>query len=393
MIFNSLILAKSIHIFILIPYIYRYMAKLQKLSQEALLQEEAEAQERGLTIFQLRHVKKLKAMREQRRIDAIHAKKKARDKQKKADKLKQQRIKAREKARLLAEKQRLREKEQRKKDKLKAKHAQEKLIKKRKPGRPKKRGPKINYYKRKIKRLKALEPKAPRPTFDYKIVACRNGKQFKYIDRFTNSDDAYTRIEQLLKESEKVIIPSEMSHRDTVKDVVYEYLILEKNRYGDKENAMLRNEFGKLIEHKTTSDIWVILDKFRYNEEELFWVWGYNNRTDRKDFAWIYENIVKPSVETKYDVIRVMLYKNKVIIKNDREELQMIICKCIDDAVRVYNKMEEFVKEDKIKQIFFMGSYSNRGERKVQLENEIMELTGWDRPKVQMTSTSKHVRS
>ena len=369
------------------------MAKLQKISQEALLQEEAEAQERGVTIFQLRHMKKLKAMREQRRIDAIHAKKKARDKDRKLEKAKLAREKAREKAKLLAEKQRLKDKEQRKKDKLKAKHAQEKLIKKRKPGRPKRRGPKINYYKRKKKRLKALQPKAPMPTYDYKIVACRNGKQFKYIDRFTNSDDAYTRIEQLLKESENVIIPSEMSHRDTVKDVVYEYLILEKNLDGNKENAMLRNEYGKLIEHKTTSDKWIVFDKFKYNEEELFWVWGYNNKTDRKDFAWIYENIVKPSVETKYDVVRVMLYKNKVIIKNDREELEMIICKCIDDAVRVYNKIEEFVKEDKIKQIFFMGSYSNRGERKTQLENELMELTGWDRAKVQMSSTSKHIKS
>ena len=369
------------------------MAKLQKISQEALIQEEAEAQEKGLTIFQLRHMKKLKAMREQKRIDAIHAKKKARDKARKLEKAKLAREKERERLRKLADKQRLKDKEQKKKDKLKAKKAQEKLIKKRKPGRPKRRVPKINYYKRKKKKLKAMEPKPPRATFDYKIVACRNGKQFKYIDRFTNSDDAYTRIEELLKESEKVVIPSVMSHRNKVCDVIYEYLILEKNRYGDKENAMLRNEFGKLIEHKTTSDLWVILDKFKYNEEESFWVWGYNNKTDRKNFMWIYDNIVKPSVETKYDVVRVMLYKNKVVIKNDRDELEMVICKCVDDAIRVYNKMEEFVKADKIKQIFFMGSYSNRGERKVQLENEIMELTGWDRAKVQMTSTSKHIVS
>lgn len=367
------------------------MAKIKLLTQEQIAQEEAEAQERGLTIFQLRRYKKDRELREQKRLKALRAKMKEKSKIKAREKAKLKRQKIKEKAYKQRLKEKLKAKEDKKKDKLKAKKAQEKLIKKRKPGRPKKRGPKINYYKRKKKKLKAMEPKPPRATFDYKIVACRNAKQFKYIDRFTSSDDAYARIEELLKESEKVIIPSVMSHRDKVCDVVYEYLILEKNRYGDKENAMLRNEFGKLIEHKTTSDLWVILDKFKYNEEESFWVWGYNNKTDRKNFMWIYDNIVKSSIETKYDIIRVMLYKNKVVIKNDRDELEMVICKCVDDAIRVYNKMEEFVKADKIKQIFFMGSYSNRGERKVQLENEIMELTGWNRTKVQMSSTSKHI--
>lgn len=369
------------------------MAKLQKISQEALLQEEAEAKERGLTIFQLRRLKKRKALREKKRIDAIHAKKKERDKAKAIAKAKLAREKERERLKKLSEKQRVKEKEKKKKDRLKEKQAQEKSVRKRKPGRPKRRGPKINYYKRRKKKLKALEPKAPRATFNYKIVACRNGKQFKYIGRFINSDDAYAKIDELLKISENVIIPSTIVHENVINDVTYEYLILEKNLNGDKVNAMLRNEYGKLIEHKTTSDKWVVFDKFKYNEEELFWVWGYNNKTDRKDFAWIYENIVKPSVETKYDVVRVMLYKNKVIIKNDRDELQMIICKCINDAVRVYNKIEEFVKKDKIKQIFFMGSYSNRGERRIQLENEIMELTGWNKEKVQMSSTSKHLKS
>lgn len=367
------------------------MAKIKLLTQEQIAQEEAEAQERGLTIFQLRRYKKDRELREQKRLKALRAKMKEKSKIKAREKAKLKRQKLKEKADKQRLKEKLKAKEDKKKDKLKAKKAQEKLIKKRKHGRPKKRGPKINYYKRKKKKLKAMEPKPPRPTFNYKIVACRNAKQFKYIGKFTSSDDAYAKIEELLKESEKVIIPSVMSHRDKVCDVVYEYLILEKNRYGDKENAMLRNEFGKLVEHKTTSNLWVILDKFKYNEEESFWVWGYNNKTDRKNFMWIYDNIVKPSVETKYDVVRVMLYKNKVVIKNDRDELEMVICKCVDDAIRVYNKMEEFVKADKIKQIFFMGSYSNRGERKVQLENEIMELTGWDRAKVQMSSTSKHI--
>ena len=286
----------------------------------------------------------------------------------------------------MAEKKLLEEKEKKKKQRLAEKKAQERLIKKRKPGRPKKRGRKKKYYIKK----KKLKPKAPRLPIRYKIVACRNGKQIDYIGKYTTSDDAYAKINELLKESEKVIIPSIMTHANTVSDVIYEYLILEKKTW-NTENAMLRNEYGKLIEHKTTSENWVVLDKAKYNVEETFWVWGYHNKTERKTFDWIYNNILLQSVETKYDAVMVILYKNKVIIKNDREELEMIICKCVNDAVRVYNKMDEFVKRDKIKQIFFMGSYANRGERKAKLEEEIMELTGWSKYKVQMSSTSKHI--
>ena len=362
------------------------MAKIQLLTQEQIEQEEREAQERGLTIFQLRQYKKARALREEKRLNALRAKMKEKAKIKAREVAKLKRLKAKEKADKQRLIEKLKAKEDKKKQRLKLKHEQEKLVKRRKPGRPKKRGRKRKYYVKKKRKV----TKTPLPPYRYKIVICRNGKQIQYVDRFRTTDDAYARMNELVKESEKVIIPSRMIHRNEVKDVVYEYLILERN-FGDKENAMLRNEFGKLVEHKTTSKDWVIFDKAKFNVEETFWVWGYNNKTDRKDFSWIYNNLLVPLVETKYDAVRVMLYKNKVVIKNDRDELEMVICKCVDDAVRVYNKMEEFVKRDKIKQIFFMGSYSNRGERKTNLENEIMELTGWDKSKVQMSSTSKHV--
>ena len=44
------------------------MAKIKLLTQEQIAQEEAEAQERGLTIFQLRRYKKDRELREQKKI-------------------------------------------------------------------------------------------------------------------------------------------------------------------------------------------------------------------------------------------------------------------------------------------------------------------------------------
>ena len=130
-----------------------------------------------------------------------------------------------------------------------------------------------------------------------------------------------------------------------------------------------------------------IIDKLRYKKEEDFWVWGYNKSNDRKTFLWIYENIVFNNISSPYDFKRILIYKNKILIKDDRGYLDMIVCKDESDAVRFYNLMEEWTKRDKIKQIIYSGNYSSLSPKRKQIENEIMELTGWKLKKVQMKNT------
>jgi hypothetical protein len=194
------------------------------------------------------------------------------------EKRKQKKKKEREEAK---EKERLRKK----KEKERLKKIKEKT--KRPVGRPKKRGPKK-------KRKKKIETQIKNtPQFNYKIISCHNGKQIGYIDKYNDLESAYEKINELISDSKKIIFPKKTTISSGVKkDTVYEYLLLEKNRDFDKVNPLMRNKYGKLVEQRLNSDKWVIIDKFEYDVEEEFWVYGYNPNLERKTFEWVYENII-----------------------------------------------------------------------------------------------------
>ena len=260
------------------------------------------------------------------------------------------------------------------------------VTKKRKVGRPKKRGPK---KKRKYVSRKLKIDKRSLNIYDYKVVSCRNGKQNGYVGTYVNIEEAYDEVERLLEESKGVVFPARISIGETIENTRDEYLILEKNRYGDKEGSMLRNQFGKLVKQETNSDTWVVLDKFSYDTEETFWVYGYDPLKGRKTFDWIYLNILLGGIETKFDIKRVMLYKNKIVVKDDAENLDIVFCKTTGDAIRFYNLVNERITNGKIKQIMMLGNYSLIGDKRRALEEELIKKTGWTKRKIQMVTSKK----
>ena len=259
--------------------------------------------------------------------------------------------------------------------------------KKRKVGRPKKRGPK------KKRKYISRKPKIDRRTlniYDYKVVSCHNGKQNEYIGAYVRVEDAYEVVEQLLEESKGVIFPARVQITDRIISSRDEYLILEKDRLGDKEAPLLRNEYGKLVRQETNSDKWIVLDKFSYDTEETFWVYGYDPVRGRKTFEWIYYNIIIGNIETSYDIKRVMLYKNKIVIKDDAGNADIVFCKTVSEAIRFYNLLSDWVLEKKMKKhVFMLGDYSKIGDKRRALEKELVEKTGWTIRKIQMSTSKK----
>lgn len=258
--------------------------------------------------------------------------------------------------------------------------------KKRKVGRPKKRGPK---KKRKYISKKPKIDKRTLNVYDYKVVSCHNGKQDGYYGAFVKVEDAYDEVERLMQESKNVVFPALVQITDTIINSRDEYLILEKNREGDKEAPLLRNSYGKLVKQETNSDKWIILDKFSYKVEETFWVYGYDPARGRKTFEWIYHNILLGGIETKFDIKRVMLYKNKIVIKDDAGNLDIVFCKTTSDAIRFYNLVNEWITKNKVKQVMMLGNYSQISDRRRTLERELMEKTGWTIRKIQMSTSKK----
>jgi hypothetical protein len=272
------------------------------------------------------------------------------------------------------------EKEKAKKRKLKEKL---KLKNKRPVGRPKKRGPK-KKRKNKVEVILKSPGRHTLPPFNYKIISCRNGVQNKFIGKYRTIEEVYEVFNELKANDKNIIFPSIITGDDRIKNSIDEYIIIEKT---DTKPNLLRNKYGKLVEHSINRDGWIIIDKFRYKREETFWVYGYNNKNDRKTFLWIYVNLISSELN-EFNFKRIFLYKNKLLIKDDAENIEMVICKDISDAIRLYNKIEEWTKIDKLKQVLFIGDFSEIGDRRRKLEDELMKLTGWGKKKIQMKTTT-----
>ena len=186
-------------------------------------------------------------------------------------------------------------------------------------------------------------------------------------------------------DNKNIVFPREIINRGALLESKDEYLLLKKNRSGEESNGILRNEYGMLVEYATTNENWVVLDKCERKVEETFWVYGYDPKIDRKTFMWSLENLILEKLVGEYEIARICIYLNKIIIRHDNLPLDIIICKSMGDAIRFYNLLMEKCKGNK--KVFFMGSYSNISEKRRQLELEISDVTGWDLRKIRRRST------
>ena len=259
------------------------------------------------------------------------------------------------------------------------------IAKKRKVGRPKKRGPK----KKRKSRAKKIDRRTligESKQYNFKIVSCHNGRQDKYIGIYRTEEDAYSELHRLMEASNNVVFPQQNTSLKTIINSEYTYLLLERNRYGDKKNAKLKNRIGKLVEQSTNSKQWVIVDKEFYNIEETFWIFGKHPKDDRKSYKYVL-SMLTSGLDSKYDFKRVILYKNKVIFKDDESSYDIVFCKNINDSIRLYNKLREDTISLKLKNAYFMGSYNEISEKRRNLEKELMEYTGWTKRKIQKSTT------
>lgn len=311
----------------------------------------------------------------------------ARMKKKNAEKNRKRR--EREKLRRQKEREKKLEKEKEKKRKKRERERLKKLNapKKRKVGRPKKIGRKKKWKRPKVKKPRVYKKLPP---FSYKIVSCTNYKQRKVVGKYRYKEKAYEAFEELRNNQPEIIFPKTFYAGDEMaKNYINEYVLLTTDQ--TERPVYFRDEYGRVKTVKSTSDDWKIIDKFKYDIEEDFWVFGMDKVSDRKDFNWIYENVLLSNIDTMYDFKRVMTYMNKLVIKDDNGNIDLIICKCEGYAVKMYNMMLARVKKAKIKQIIFAGDYSERSDKRSWLEKDLVSLTGWSLRKLHMRNQTYYM--
>jgi hypothetical protein len=222
----------------------------------------------------------------------------------------------------------------------------------------------------------------------YSIILVNHSKQLKTIISDTTETKIYKKFNELLNENKNVIFPVKYnnSHTKEMVESEYELVIIKCMQEYDSHINKVRNEYGKFVNYETTDEDWIVIDRAPYYIEETFWVYGYHPRIQRKNFSWIFENLIAYNAKDKNNVKTIVVYLNKLLIECNGK-LDMVICKNKSDCIRLYNKVEEFSIKNKYKYILFMGDIAN-SKHKLSWMDKIQELTHWPRKKIKRYTTS-----
>jgi hypothetical protein len=218
----------------------------------------------------------------------------------------------------------------------------------------------------------------------YRITLVGNNKQKKVLVDLTDFTGVTETYESMLKNN-KVILPQKYVNTNGIIPMQY-HLVLSKTKEDGDKNRIIRNELGKLVEETTTNNNWSILDKKPFLVEETFWVYGYNHVNERFTTAEIVVEILMKDLRKKNIVKTIRTVHNKLIIQSDYDDFNMIICKCEEDAKRLYNKLLEASKKTTIKRLLFMGNATTT-ESVTRMYDIILDNTDWSIEKIRRLTT------
>lgn len=220
----------------------------------------------------------------------------------------------------------------------------------------------------------------------YSLIWCNHGKQKELITSTKTEPEIYSVFNSMVEESRNVEFPMRFNNEKTkIVECDHELVIIKCKQKNDEHVNKVRDDSGKFINYQTDDDDWIVVDRAPYYVEETFFVYGYHPRYQRKDFKWIYENFISKDGNNKYMFKTVVVYKNKLLVECNGQ-LEMVICKNVSDAIRLYNKLQEKSDEDKLKYIVFLGNAST-SKYKEDWAKRIQSLTGWNMKKVHRSST------
>ena len=212
----------------------------------------------------------------------------------------------------------------------------------------------------------------------YHIIETSNGKQIKNVYNCASEVLVNKKFKELIEENKKIRFPVKYINIGKLVDAHYELFIIKRND-NDNKQTKLKDENGKIINFQTNDENWVIYDREDYDREETFWVYGYHPVFQRKDFKWIYDNLISNNNE-KNSLKQILIFRNKLLISTTYE-LNMILCKNESDCIRLYNELEKEIEKNKIKYVYFVGD-GYHSYLKKNWFNKIKELTGWDDLKI-----------
>lgn len=292
---------------------------------------------------------------------------------------------AAESERKKVEKARLKKLKEEEKKKKKLEEQKEKKAEKRKALR-------IQYnrkYYLKRKRKKLNEKKKDGDVYGYTMVCImKNRKKIKKLGNSWWRLDGLKIYNDAIEENKRMVkfpvLIEEGNGNDNychqAKDVKYEIVLMQRICDSEDNGRKLKdNETGKFVTNIIVdNEFYAILAKAPFYVEEDFNVYGYNPKTDRKEFQFIIDEIFGRRANAHPGMKRISLYGNKLVQEYDDDDFDFITAKNIQEAERLYNAVE---KELNGRDGFiFLDEMPE--SRRSEFIDRMVEKTGWERKKI-----------
>jgi hypothetical protein len=215
----------------------------------------------------------------------------------------------------------------------------------------------------------------------YRVILTRNSEYKKTLHRSKKETTSFVNFNKIKMEN-NVFFRKEFINYNGIIPATYKIYVVKDYVEGDKAR-LVRNRVGRLVYEKPLFGIWTVLHDSSYEIEESFWVHGYNNQTDRKSIIDIIQLLMVGMGDNK-KTKQVVVVNNKLLI-HEEDQFEMVICKCKKDAQRLHHELAKAAKDNKIKNLFFMGTANKKmcGD----YYDIIHEHTGWSYTKIWRTTT------
>ena len=139
------------------------------------------------------------------------------------------------------------------------------------------------------------------------------------------------------------------------------------------------NSYGKL------KDIHYTLFVIKTRLEEDVTVWSNVIGEVRMDIVGVIRSILIRGTNDNKNVKIVTKLKNKIVLQ-DNKFMDILICKCPDDAKRLYDVLNKNASKTKMSNLLFMGNATDKVAS--DLYEEIQKITGWPKERIWRTNTS-----
>jgi len=211
----------------------------------------------------------------------------------------------------------------------------------------------------------------------YKIIIACNNKKKKNIFKTNNLKTAKTKYFKLV-DTNKVMCPVKHRAYKKVKPVKYEIILLKLWEKGDLP-FLDRDELGRTHTIEDKNKKWTIINKNDYFFEEKFTLFDKKNRLTSIE---IIKSILLK--KNKNVLVKQVNYINNKVLIHQNNDFDIVVCKCNEDAKRLYDIFYEFYNSNNLKNIMFTGKVL---KNKKEVYKTIKDKTGWDEFKLYRTKS------